>query len=51
MTETLTGRAGNGIQSAAKAWSRALEMTARIGHDRGRVLPTVIEEVAARSRR
>jgi fatty-acyl-CoA synthase len=49
MTETPTQRPGNGTQSAAKAWSRALEMTARIGHDRGRVLPTVIEEVAARS--
>ena len=49
MTETLTQRPGNGTQSAAKAWSRALEMTAPIGRDRGRVLPTVIEEVAARS--
>jgi fatty-acyl-CoA synthase len=49
MTETPTQRPANHTQSAAKAWSRALEMTARIGHDRGRVLPTLIEEVAARS--
>lgn len=34
--------------SSAKAWARALELTARIGQNRDRVLPTVIQEVAAR---
>ena len=33
--------------SAAKAWLRALEMTAPIGRDPQRILPTVIEEVAS----
>jgi fatty-acyl-CoA synthase len=32
----------------AKAWLRALELTAPIPRNRGRVLPTVIEEVAER---
>jgi fatty-acyl-CoA synthase len=34
--------------SSAKAWLRALELTAPIARNRGRILPTVIEEVAAR---
>jgi len=34
--------------SPAKAWLRALELTAPITRNRYRVLPTVIEEVAAR---
>jgi fatty-acyl-CoA synthase len=34
--------------SPAKAWLRALELTAPIARNRYRVLPTVIEEVAAR---
>jgi fatty-acyl-CoA synthase len=34
--------------SPAKAWLRALEMTAPITRNRFRILPTVIEEVAAR---
>jgi fatty-acyl-CoA synthase len=34
--------------SPAKAWLRALEMTAPIARNRYRTLPTVIEEVAAR---
>jgi fatty-acyl-CoA synthase len=48
MTESLTKRPENGNISAAKAWLRALEMTAPIGHNRDRVLPTVVEDVAAR---
>ena len=35
-------------QGAAKAWQRALEMTAPIGRDPTRTLPLVIDEVAAR---
>ena len=38
-------QSGNG--SAAKAWLRALELTAPIARNRDRVLPTVIEELAA----
>lgn len=47
MTGTFTTKPAGKI-SAAKAWSRALEMSAPIGHHRDRVLPTVIEEVSAR---
>jgi fatty-acyl-CoA synthase len=35
--------------SAAQAWLRALELTASIPRNPGRILPTVIEEIAARS--
>lgn len=35
--------------SAAKAWLRALELTAPIPRNRSRILPTVIEELAERS--
>ncbi len=48
MTGSLTRKPENGNISAAKAWSRALEMTAPIGHNRDRVFPTVVEEVSAR---
>jgi fatty-acyl-CoA synthase len=37
-----------GTVSAAKAWSRALELTAPIAHNPDRVFPTVIEEACAR---
>ena len=36
------------IVTPAKAWLRALELTAPIAHNRDRTLPAVIEEVAAR---
>ncbi|HEX3437949.1 MAG TPA: long-chain-acyl-CoA synthetase [Pseudacidobacterium sp.] len=35
--------------SAAKAWLRALELTAPISRNPGRILPAVIEEIAERS--
>jgi fatty-acyl-CoA synthase len=35
--------------SAAKAWLRALELTAPIPRNRDRIMPTVIEELATRS--
>ena len=44
--QTKAPRAVNG--SAAKAWLRALELTAPIARNRDRILPTVIEELAAR---
>ncbi len=43
--ETLTNTNG----SAAKAWLRALELTAPISRNRDRVMSTVIEELAAKS--
>jgi fatty-acyl-CoA synthase len=49
MTRTLTISPEDVNGSAAKAWARALELTAPIGHNRDRVFPLVIEEVAARS--
>ncbi len=46
---TLEGKdAAPAIVSPAKAWLRALEMTAPIPRNRHRILSTVIEEVAAR---
>lgn len=48
MTGSLARRSENGNISAAKAWSRALEMTAPIGHNSDRVFSTVVEEVSVR---
>jgi fatty-acyl-CoA synthase len=48
MTGSLTRRSENGNISAAKAWSRALEMTAPIGRNRDRVFSTVVEEASVR---
>jgi fatty-acyl-CoA synthase len=45
--QTTTPIQANG--SAARAWLRALELTAPIPRNPGRVLPTVIEELAAQS--
>src|SRR2546422_697539 len=39
-------KSSNGSRSPAKAWLRALEMTAPIANNPGRIFPTVIEEVA-----
>ena len=47
MTASLTKRPGTGNGSAAKAWVRALELTASIARHPDRLLPTVIEERAA----
>src|SRR5216683_3525254 len=44
-TEIVT-RPSAGKPSPAKAWSRALELTAPIAHHPHRILPTVIEELA-----
>jgi fatty-acyl-CoA synthase len=54
MTEIISGdgdtvaRQGPGTRSAAKAWLRALEMTAPIAHNPGRTFPVVVEELAQR---
>src|ERR1700681_1875889 len=37
---------GGGSHSAAKAWSRALELTAPIAGNPERILPTIIDELA-----
>jgi len=42
-------RPAPGKQSSAKAWSRALELTAPIVRHPDRILPTVIEELAEKS--
>ncbi len=47
MSETLTRRA-TGTGSSSHAWMRALELTAPIARNRNRVLPDVIQEIAAR---
>jgi fatty-acyl-CoA synthase len=39
---------GPGSRSAAKAWLRALELTAPIAHNPTRTLPVVVEELAER---
>src|SRR5271154_3194685 len=49
MRELQTMTAINTNGSAAKAWLRALELTAPIPRNRDRVMSTVIEELAARS--
>src|SRR5690242_1403483 len=41
-----TAAAAGPDRSAAKAWLRALELTAPIANDPARILPRVIEEVA-----
>src|SRR5271168_4940816 len=48
MTGTLTAAAVDVNGSTAKAWLRALELTAPIARHRDRVLPTVIQEAAER---
>lgn len=48
MTIEKTDAASSAVISPAKAWLRALEMTAPIARNRHRILPAVIEEVAAR---
>jgi fatty-acyl-CoA synthase len=45
--ETIPGVRADG--SAAKSWLRALELTASIPRNCGRVLPTLIEDLAAKS--
>jgi fatty-acyl-CoA synthase len=45
---TMTARPSKGDPSAAKAWSRALQLTASIGATPHRILPAVLAEVAAR---
>jgi fatty-acyl-CoA synthase len=47
MTGSLIERRESGNASAAKAWARALELTASIARHPDRVLPTVVEERAA----
>jgi fatty-acyl-CoA synthase len=49
MIEVQTRAPANANGSAAKAWLRALELTAPIPRNRDRVMSTVIEELAARS--
>jgi fatty-acyl-CoA synthase len=49
MREVETGAPTNKSGGASQAWLRALELTAAIPRNRDRVLPTVIEEIAARS--
>ena len=49
MRELETDAPINKNGSALKAWLRALELTAPIPRNRDRILPTVIEELAARS--
>jgi fatty-acyl-CoA synthase len=49
MIEVQTRAPINAKVSAAKAWLRALELTALIPRNRDRVMSTVIEELAARS--
>jgi fatty-acyl-CoA synthase len=44
----VTGRPEGTAGSAAKAWQRALEMTAPIGRDPARILPVAIDEVGER---
>jgi fatty-acyl-CoA synthase len=46
MTDVQTDASVSGITSAAKAWLRALELTAPIAHHRNRIFSTVIEEKA-----
>ena len=48
MIEMRTEDAIQSIGSSARVWLRALELTAPIAQNRDRILPTVIEEVAAR---
>jgi fatty-acyl-CoA synthase len=48
MIEVQTRAPANATGSAAKAWLRALELTAPIPRNRDRVMSTVIEELAAR---
>jgi fatty-acyl-CoA synthase len=49
MIEMRTENVTQSIGSSARVWLRALELTAPIAQNRYRILPTVIEEVAARS--
>ena len=48
MSETLTRDAIGTSSSPAQAWMRALELTAPIARNRGRILSDVIHEVAER---
>ena len=48
MIDVLTSTPVSGKGSAAKAWLRALELTAPIDRNRDRIFPIVIEELAAR---
>jgi fatty-acyl-CoA synthase len=48
MTDVQTDAPVSGIASAAKAWLRAIELTAPIASRRDRVFSTLIEELAAR---
>ncbi len=48
MIDTTTSSTNNTSGSTAEAWLRALELTSPIGRNPGRILPTVIEELAAR---
>jgi fatty-acyl-CoA synthase len=48
MTEVQTSTPANATGSAAKAWLRALELTAQIPRNRDRVMSAVIEELAER---
>ncbi|RSL17398.1 fatty-acyl-CoA synthase [Edaphobacter aggregans] len=49
MTEVQTNAPVNANGSAAKAWLRALELTAPIARNPNRVMSTVMEDLAARS--
>src|SRR3954464_11822269 len=44
---TVVARPAGRQRSAARAWARALELTAPIAAHRDRILPTVIDEQAA----
>lgn len=48
MNETLTYSESPAASTPARAWMRALELTAPIARNRNRTLPSVIEEIAAR---
>jgi fatty-acyl-CoA synthase len=48
LSEILESDAIRSKNSCARAWMRALELTVPIASNRNRILPTVIEEVAAR---
>ena len=49
MSPSETIAPANSSVSPAKAWMRALELTAPIGRNRNRILPTLIDELAAQN--
>ena len=49
MTPALARKPGNDSASAAKAWARALDLTASIARQPDRILATVVQEHAAQS--